>query len=85
MHRLSQLQTVSHAKDKVIKEEREQRIRQMEKFQQDVAKMPPAAVSELTGTDMSKWSYIILVPISVNIELFISFSPSKPSRAKCLT
>uniref|UniRef100_T1PFH3 Uncharacterized protein n=1 Tax=Musca domestica TaxID=7370 RepID=T1PFH3_MUSDO len=52
--KLSQLQTVSHAKDKVIKEEREQRIRQMEKFQQDVAKMPPAAVSELTGTDMTQ-------------------------------
>ncbi|XP_073834339.1 lava lamp [Musca autumnalis] len=52
--KLSQLQTVSHAKDKVIKEEREQRIRQMEKFQQDVAKMPPAAVSELTGADMSQ-------------------------------
>ncbi|XP_061387963.1 protein lava lamp [Musca vetustissima] len=52
--KLSQLQTVSHAKDKVIKEEREQRIRQMEKFQQDIAKMPPAAVSELTGTDMSQ-------------------------------
>ncbi|XP_075154423.1 lava lamp [Haematobia irritans] len=52
--KLSQLQTVSHAKDKVIKEEREQRIRQMEKLQQDVAKMPPAAVSELIGTDSSQ-------------------------------
>ncbi|XP_013118769.2 protein lava lamp [Stomoxys calcitrans] len=52
--KLSQLQTVSHAKDKVIKEEREQRILQMEKLKQDVAKMPPAAVSELTGSDMSQ-------------------------------
>ncbi|XP_065363415.1 protein lava lamp-like [Calliphora vicina] len=52
--KLSQLQTVSHSKDKVIKEEREQRIRQIEKLQQDVAKMPPAAVSELIGTDLSQ-------------------------------
>ncbi|KAM7347352.1 lava lamp [Cochliomyia hominivorax] len=52
--KLSQLQTVSHSKDKMIKEEREQRIRQIEKLQQDVAKMPPAAVSELIGSDLSQ-------------------------------
>nr|XP_036227667.1 protein lava lamp isoform X2 [Bactrocera oleae] len=52
--KLSQLQTVNHSKDKVIKEERDQRIRQMEKIQQDVAKMPPAAVSELVGTDAAQ-------------------------------
>ncbi|XP_023294862.2 protein lava lamp [Lucilia cuprina] len=52
--KLSQLQTVSHSKDKIIKEEREQRIRQIEKLQQDVAKMPPAAVSELIGSDLSQ-------------------------------
>lgn len=52
LYRLSQLQTVSHSKDKIIKEEREQRIRQIEKLQQDVAKMPPAAVSELVGSDL---------------------------------
>lgn len=54
MFRLSQLQTVSHSKDKIIKEEREQRIRQIEKLQQDVAKMPTAAVSELVGSDLCK-------------------------------
>ncbi|XP_054728795.1 protein lava lamp [Anastrepha obliqua] len=52
--KLSQLQTVNHSKDKVIKEERDQRIRQMEKIQQDVAKMPQAAVSELVGTDAAQ-------------------------------
>uniref|UniRef100_A0A1B0G1H1 Uncharacterized protein n=1 Tax=Glossina morsitans morsitans TaxID=37546 RepID=A0A1B0G1H1_GLOMM len=52
--KLSQLQTVKHSKDKVIREEREQRIRQMEKIQQDVAKMPSAAVSEIIGTDLSQ-------------------------------
>uniref|UniRef100_A0A1A9W2Y4 Uncharacterized protein n=1 Tax=Glossina brevipalpis TaxID=37001 RepID=A0A1A9W2Y4_9MUSC len=52
--KLSQLQTVRHSKDKMIKEEREQRIRQMEKIQQDVAKMPSAAVSEIIGTDLSQ-------------------------------
>ncbi|XP_067641042.1 protein lava lamp [Eurosta solidaginis] len=52
--KLSQLQTVNHSKDKVIKEERDQRIRQMEKIQQDVAKMPQAAVSELVGTEAAQ-------------------------------
>lgn len=51
--RLSQLQTVNHSKDKVIKEEREQRIRQMERIQQDVAKMPQDAVYQLVGPNIS--------------------------------
>ncbi|XP_037938741.1 protein lava lamp-like [Teleopsis dalmanni] len=54
--KLSELQTVSHSKDKVIKEDRDQRIRQMERIQQDLAKIPPAAVSELVGTDLSQSS-----------------------------
>uniref|UniRef100_W8B665 Protein lava lamp n=1 Tax=Ceratitis capitata TaxID=7213 RepID=W8B665_CERCA len=52
--KLSELQTVDHSKDKVIKEERDQRLRQMENIQQDVANMPPAAISELFGSDAAE-------------------------------
>ena len=53
-NRLLQLQSVIHSKDKIIKEERDERIRQMEKKQQDVAKVP----SELLASDLSKFENI---------------------------
>ncbi|CAD7089685.1 unnamed protein product [Hermetia illucens] len=51
--KISQLQSVGYAKDKRIREEREQRQRQMEKIQQDVANIPSEAVSELVGSNLS--------------------------------
>lgn len=49
--RLSELHKVSHSRDKTLKEEREQRRRQMNIFQKDVANMPPEAIAELFGPD----------------------------------
>lgn len=48
---MSELHKVSHSRDKTLKEEREQRRRQMHVFQQDVANMPPEAITELFGSD----------------------------------
>lgn len=48
------MQSVGYAKDKRIREEREQRQRQMEKIQQDVANIPSEAVSELVGSNLCK-------------------------------
>lgn len=50
--RLSQLQSMNHNRDKSFKEERDERIRQMERIQQDVANIPQQAVSNLVGTDI---------------------------------
>lgn len=47
--RLSELHAVSHGRDKTLREEREQRHRQMSLLQRDVANMPPEAVAELFG------------------------------------
>lgn len=49
--RLSELHNVSHSRDKTLKEEREQRRRQINLFQKDVANMPPEAIAELFGPD----------------------------------
>lgn len=49
--RLSELHNVNHSRDKRLYEEREQRRRQMELFQRDVANMPPEAIAELFGPD----------------------------------
>ncbi|XP_055300322.1 protein lava lamp-like isoform X2 [Sitodiplosis mosellana] len=49
--KLSELHKVSHSRDKTLKEEREQRRRQMNVFQKDVANMPPEAIAELFGPD----------------------------------
>lgn len=45
-------------KEKLSKEEsdQQQQLRQMELIQQDVARIPPAAVSELVGTDIRKFA-----------------------------
>lgn len=45
-------------KEKLTKEEsdQQQQLRQMELIQQDVARIPPAAVSELVGTDIRKFA-----------------------------
>lgn len=43
---MSELHKVSHSRDKTLYEEREQRRRQMNLFQ-DVANMPPEALAEL--------------------------------------
>lgn len=51
VNRLSELHKVSHSRDKTLKEEREQRRRQMSIFQKDVANMPPEAIAELFGKD----------------------------------
>lgn len=51
--KLSQIHAVNHAKDKRLWEDREQRQRQMEKLQQDVANIPSEAVSELVGADLT--------------------------------
>ncbi|XP_055843691.1 protein lava lamp [Episyrphus balteatus] len=50
--KLSQLHSVSHSKR--FQEERDMRQRQMEQIQQDVAKMPSEALSELVGSDLSQ-------------------------------
>ncbi|XP_055914978.1 protein lava lamp [Eupeodes corollae] len=52
--KLSQLHSVSHSKR--FQEERDMRQRQMEQIQQDVAKMPSEALSELVGSDLSQSS-----------------------------
>lgn len=49
--RISQLHNVSHSRDKTLREEREQRQRQMALLQRDVATLPPEAVAELIGAD----------------------------------
>lgn len=49
--RLSELHKVSHSRDKTLKEEREQRRRQMDVFQKDVANIPQEAIDELFGPD----------------------------------
>jgi len=49
--KLSQLHNVSHSRDKTLREEREQRQRQMAFLQRDVATLPPEAVAELIGAD----------------------------------
>ncbi|XP_037038202.1 protein lava lamp isoform X2 [Bradysia coprophila] len=49
--KLSQLHHVSHSRDKTLREEREQRQRQMAFLQRDVATLPPEAVAELIGAD----------------------------------
>lgn len=55
--RLSLLEHVNKpGKEKLTKEESEQQqhLRQLELIQQDVARIPSAAVSELIGTDIGK-------------------------------
>ncbi|KAL5276242.1 lva family protein [Megaselia abdita] len=54
--KLSQLQYMNYNRDKNFKEERDERIRQMERIQQDVANIPQQAVSQLVGTDLSQTS-----------------------------
>ncbi|XP_031624926.1 protein lava lamp [Contarinia nasturtii] len=49
--KLSELHKVSQSRDKTLKEEREQRRRQMNIFQKDMANMPPEAMAELFGPD----------------------------------
>ncbi|KAJ6632671.1 Protein lava lamp [Pseudolycoriella hygida] len=49
--KISQLHNVSHSRDKTLREEREQRQRQMALLQRDVATLPPEAVAELIGAD----------------------------------
>lgn len=51
INRISQLHNVSHSRDKTLREEREQRQRQMALLQRDVATLPPEAVAELIGAD----------------------------------
>lgn len=46
---------MSYNRDKNFKEERDERIRQMERIQQDVANIPQQAVSQLVGTDLCKY------------------------------
>ena len=57
--KLSQLQAVSHARDKHLREEREQRHRQMEMLQKDVANMPAEAVAHLVGADYTLCKFCV--------------------------
>lgn len=50
---MSELHEVRHSRDKRLYEEREQRRRQMNLFQRDVANMPPEAIAELFGPDFN--------------------------------
>lgn len=42
---------VGHSRDRTLREERDQRRRQMTILQRDVATLPPEAVAELIGAD----------------------------------
>jgi len=71
LFRLAELQTVKHSKDKVIVDEREQRLQQMLQLQKDMAKQgsgsqsgagavaavaaPTSAAPTAIGVDLCEW------------------------------
>lgn len=58
LFRLYQLQGVSHARDKTLQEDRENRQRQMTQLQKDISNIPSEAVANLVGADYTLCKYL---------------------------